>query len=143
MDRAVLLPLLLASGSVALYNLAQRFLPPDVHPFAVLLVIYLLAAGGSLAVLLAVPGGLGGLEPARLVHPAVGGLALAIVGIELGYLLAYRRGLLLAVGPLAANVAATLLLAGLGALLLREAPSARQALGLLLSAAGLLLVARG
>lgn len=125
--------------SFTVYHLVARTLRAEVNPFAFLAVTY----GVSLAVTLAGwwwtagSGALVGRDGAGAVV-----LGCSLVGIELGFVAAYRSGWGLAVAPTFANVALALVLAPLGAWLLRERPSPAQLGGMALCLAGLWLLAR-
>lgn len=67
-------------------------------------------------------------------------VGVAIVGIELGFVVAYRARWRISVASLIANVATALLLLGVGLVFFREHLSARNAVGIGLCIAGLGLV---
>lgn len=87
-----LLSMALVVASLTLYQVAQRAMPPTANPFALLVLVYGVALALSALGLLLYPakGGLADLlrEPSW----APWALGLAVVGIELGYLLVYRTG---------------------------------------------------
>jgi len=68
------------------------------------------------------------------------GLAFAIVGLELGYILAYRSQWNISLGPLVANVAVAVLLLPVGLILFREKLSPLNALGVGVCLVGLMMV---
>lgn len=78
----------------------------------------------------------------RAVNWASYALGLAIVGLELGFLLAYRAGWKVGVAALYSNAAVTLLLVPAGILAFQERLDARKALGLALAGGGLWLLGR-
>jgi uncharacterized membrane protein len=124
------------------YSLAQKFLPKDINPFMVLVVVYMIAGGISLglafsfrAVSLAeVSSTVGKLNWAVLL------LGLAIVGIEFGYLMAFRSGWKISLVALVGNVMASLLLLPLGLMLLKEQVKIPNIIGMALCLIGLMLV---
>jgi drug/metabolite transporter (DMT)-like permease len=132
----------LATFGIALYHLAQRAIPPGLHPVAVVLLVYLFAASATVALLLLSPGGPAGFFAHKLFHPSVVLLAIACVAIELGFLWIYRSGWKMAVVPLVANCSVTVILAIVGWLYFREGVTPRQGLGMLLSVCGLWLMSR-
>ena len=67
-------------------------------------------------------------------------VGVAIVGIELGFVVAYRAGWRISVASLVANVSTALLLVAVGLVFFRERLSGRGALGIVLCMAGLGLV---
>ena len=76
----------------------------------------------------------------RQVNWASFALALAIVGLEIGFLLAYRAGWNIALTAAVSNVAVTLLLIPVGLLLFKEKVSLVNIFGVILCVAGLVLV---
>jgi multidrug transporter EmrE-like cation transporter len=68
------------------------------------------------------------------------GLGAVIVGLELGFLLAYRAGWNISVASLVANTTVALLLIPVGLLFFKEELSAVNILGIILAIAGLVLV---
>lgn len=70
------------------------------------------------------------------------GVAAGIVGIELGFLLAYRAGWNLGYAALSSNVLTALVLLPLGYLLFREQPSLGKLGGMALSMGGLWMMLR-
>lgn len=67
-------------------------------------------------------------------------LGLAIIGLELGYLLAYRAGWDLSLGALVSNSAVSLLLIPLGLLLFKERLTVVNGIGIVFCLIGLLLI---
>ena len=133
------LPLLLTVAGSVLYHLAQRTMPTGVSPFAPLLAAFATAVALCAVVLVTTRQ-----MPARLsqvVSRSSLALGLAVVMIELGFLLAYRQGWRLNRASLVSNVVVALLLVPVGAALFREQVSPRMLIGVLLCVAGLLLLA--
>ncbi|KPV49395.1 hypothetical protein SE17_32865, partial [Kouleothrix aurantiaca] len=71
---------------------------------------------------------------------AIAALALAVVGIELGFLLAYRAGWGISVAALVTNVAVTILLVPFGLALFAETLAWTQVAGIAICLLGLLLM---
>ena len=123
------------------YSLAQKFLPKDVNPFMALVVVYMIAGLFSLLLAFAfkvvsvseISSTVGKLNWAVVL------LGLAIVGIELGYLLAFRAGWKISAASLVTNVAASLLLVPVGLMLLKEQVKLPNLIGLALCVIGLVL----
>ena len=123
------------------YSLAQKFLPKDINPFMVLVVVYTIAGSISLGLafsfrvvsLAEVSSTLGKLNWAVLM------LGLAIVGIEFGYLMAFRSGWKISAVALVGNVMASLLLLPLGLMLLKEQIKIPNLIGIGLCLIGLVL----
>lgn len=69
-------------------------------------------------------------------------LGVAIVGLEFGFICIYRAGWKISVGNLVASISLACVLLLVGVLLYRESLSVRQMIGLLVCAAGLILIAK-
>lgn len=134
------LSILLVVLSTTLYHLFQKATPDYVHPLLTLAVTYAVATGVCLLLLPFYPlraslrASLGELNWATVA------LGFAVVGIEAGFLLAYRAGWNLNAGALIANVLVSLALIPLGALLYAERLTPLQMVGVVVCVAGLLLV---
>ena len=128
--------------SVTSYQLLQKALPAQANPFLSLSLTYLLSLLVCLALLLVFPLRTGLGEALRQMNWATYALALAVVGIEVGFLLAYRAGWQISKAPLVATAIGTLVLVPAGALLFAERVSLSQAAGVLLCLIGLVLINR-
>ncbi len=127
-------------ASNVLYHIAQKLMPATLNPMLALIVAYL-AAAATCVVLLPLFPLTAPLGPSlRQVNFASLGLALAIVGLELGFLLAYRAGGSITTAALISNTAVGVLLIPVGIAFFRERPAPIQAVGLLVCLAGLVLV---
>jgi drug/metabolite transporter (DMT)-like permease len=126
--------------SNVLYHLFQKSIPSNVNPMLSLAATYLVAAIATVALLPLFPvqGALG--AELRKVNWASAGLGAVIVGLELGFLLAYRAGWNLSLASLVANTTVALLLIPLGKLLFKEELSFTNVVGIVLALAGLVLV---
>ena len=78
--------------SVTSYQLLQKALPAQANPFLSLSLTYLLSLALCLALLLVFPLRTGLGEALRQMNWATYALSLSVVGIEVGFLLAYRAG---------------------------------------------------
>ncbi len=123
-----------------LYHFMQKQIAPDAHPVLSLIAFYLGAAVLSLPLFLLFPltaplaqatGELGG---------AVWGVAVAIVLIELGFLLAYRAGGTLSSAFVLSAAVVTGALLVIGMMVFKEAVSLKQFAGLVLCLAGIWLL---
>lgn len=126
--------------SNVLYHVFQKLIPGNVNPLLSLAVTYLIAATATLLLLPLFPlqGPLG--AEIRKLNWASLGLGAVIVGLELGFLLAYRSGWNISIASLVANTTVALLLIPVGLLLFKEELSAVNILGVVLAIAGLVLV---
>ncbi|MBA3469881.1 MAG: hypothetical protein H0T53_09580 [Herpetosiphonaceae bacterium] len=134
--------ILIAVGATVMYHLVQKGIPPTAHPLLTMALVYAVAMLLCLALIPLFPLRLGLADSLRQVNWATFALAVAVTGIEVGFLLAYRAGWPISLGGLVVNIAATSLLIPLGILLFRDRLSLTQVLGLLLCVVGLVLVNR-
>jgi uncharacterized membrane protein len=123
-----------------LYHLFQKVIPANVNPMLSLTVTYLVAAAASLILLPLFPlqGDLA--AEVRKVNWASVGLGAAIVGLELGFLLAYRQGWNISLASLVANTTVALILIPVGLMLFKERLTPLNIVGMVLALAGLVLV---
>lgn len=131
--------LAIAVTSVVGYHLSMKLVPPHVNPFLPLAAAYLLAFVCCLVGLWLWPHGTR--SPGAL-HPGVIALGLSVLGIEIGFLLAYRAGVSSGFGALLVNVCATVVLVPLAALFFKEHLTPSKIAGAILSLAGLALLLR-
>jgi drug/metabolite transporter (DMT)-like permease len=91
MNAMVWAPALLATAGYAGYHVLQKSVPADTPPLLATAVAY---AVGLAACLLAITlsGGWGNASWRHIANGPTIGVGIAIIGIELGYLLAYRGG---------------------------------------------------
>jgi drug/metabolite transporter (DMT)-like permease len=126
--------------SNTLYNIAQKSTPEKVNPFAAMLLTYLTAAVlMSLALAFSKPEGgiphaFKGLNWTSLL------LGVSIIGLEMGYLLAYRAGWQITVASLVANITLALALIPVGIFLYNESFEPRKLLGAALCIGGLIVI---
>ena len=126
------------------YHLCQRSISVKVNPLVSLLVTYAVALLMTCAALPFFPSETAAPWPAQLraANWASYALGIAIVGLELGFLLAYRAGWKVGVTALYSTAAVTLLLIPAGVLAFQERLDFRKALGIALAGAGLWLLGR-
>ena len=124
------------------YHLCSKKMHPQVNPMFALVFTYLTAL---LIALVCLPlfgwrGGFGA-QISRINWTSFA-LGLSVIGLELGYIFAYRSGWQLNMASIYANVAVGILLVPVGYLLFSEGLSATHILGLCLATAGLVLLSR-
>jgi drug/metabolite transporter (DMT)-like permease len=127
--------------SQVLYQVAQKKLPTGTPPFLLLAVVYAMATVvcAGFAVVGAKPTTLGELKPLLFSWP-IWLLAATVIGIEIGYLWAYRQGWSVALAFSVASTSTVVLLAIVGLFLFRESLNSWQIVGLGLALAGTWLV---
>ena len=122
------------------YHVSQKSIPATLNPVLSLLVTYFVAIGITLCLYPLFPARPASAPLSRQIHWSSVVIGVAIVGVELGYLLAYRAGWRVTVGSAAANAAVALLLIPVGLLFFGERLSLGNAIGVILCLAGLILV---
>ena len=136
------LGILIAVGATVLYHMVQKGIPAGAHPLLTLAITYAVAMLICLALIPLFPLQTGLGTALRQVNWATLGLALAVTGIEVGFLLAYRAGWQISLGGLVVNVAATALLIPLGVALFRDRLGLNQVVGIIVCIIGLVLINR-
>ena len=123
-----------------LYNICQKSTPKEANPFAALFITYLVAGILTLAVFFLSRSGktlfqsFKGLNWTSLV------LGASIVGLEFGYIMAFRAGWNISVGSLVANILLAIALIPIGVFLYNEGFGLNKVLGAILCIAGLILI---
>lgn len=122
------------------YHLFQKATPEQVHPLIGLAVTYAAALLICLLLLPLFPLGTGLRAALAQVNWASLALALTVVGIEVGFLLAYRAGWNVSIAALVTNVAVTVLLVPVGVALFAEQLAWTQVAGIGACVVGLVLI---
>jgi drug/metabolite transporter (DMT)-like permease len=126
--------------SYVAYHIFQKATPATVNPMVALAVTYGVSLLVCLVLLPFFPSPEGAAASLTRVNWASVGLGAALVGLELGFLLAYRAGWQISLAGLVANVMVSLLLLPVGLILLREKLSWINLLGIAVCLAGMILV---
>jgi len=126
--------------SSVLYHFSQRATPRGVNPPLALLVTYAAAMAVTAVLLLAMPARRGLLVELRHLNWASYVLAVSIVGLEVGFLLAYRSGWNLGLAAVITNVAASLLLVPVALLVFKDQLNWVNLAGILTCLAGLIML---
>ncbi|WP_207753089.1 EamA family transporter [Clostridium yunnanense] len=135
-------PILLVILSSLCYHLFQKSMPSNLNPIAALIVTYACALAVSIVAFFI-------FAPKTNLIQSLGGanwasclLGLAVVGIELGFLLAYRSGWSISSASLLSNIMVALLLIPIGLLLYKEKISLTTIAGVILCITGLILISK-
>jgi multidrug transporter EmrE-like cation transporter len=134
-----------ASISVAviaslLYHVILKVTPANVNPAISLVVTYATAMLLSLGLLFVFPLKTGVVEAFKELNWASYALALALVGLEVGFLLAYRAGWKVSTAAIIVNATITVLLIPIGLALFREQLSLVNIAGIVVCVVGLVMV---
>jgi len=132
--------IVLIVASNILYNISQKSTPEKANPFSALLVTYVLAGLISVAAFYLSRPEKTLLQSFRELNWTSLALAVAIVGLELGYIMAYRAGWNISVGSLVANIILAIALIPVGIIFYHEGCSLEKILGVILCIAGLILI---
>ena len=124
------------------YHIIQKQTPMNVNPALTLAVTYFTAAAVCFVAFLLYPGRAGLVESFKGLNWTAFALGIAIIGLELGFLLAYRAGWNVNSAALLVNISVSVLLVPVGMLLFREGFKPINALGMLLCLAGLFLMSK-
>jgi drug/metabolite transporter (DMT)-like permease len=135
----MLWPVAIIVASTVVYHVAQKSIPAGASPVASLLVSYAVAVIGTLALLPFFPIRSSFGRSLRELNWASAAVGLTIVGVELGFLLAYRAGWRIGLGAAVSNSAVAALLLPVGLLAFQERLSGRNVLGVFLCVTGLVL----
>lgn len=126
--------------SNVLYHVFQKSISSNVNPFISLIVTYFTAIIVSLIALPFYPSNTGVLASFKQVNWASIALGVGIIGLELGFLLAYRAGWNINLAGILSNVTVALILLPIGALVFGEKLTLINGLGIGLCLIGLVLV---
>jgi len=130
----------LAICSSALYHFSAKSVPSNINFAISLIVTYAVALGITLIVALLSPAQNGLAFELKKLNWASFLLALAIVGIEFGFLLVYRAGWNLGIAAVLTNVMASLILLPVAIFIFKDKLSWVNVLGIFVCLAGLVML---
>ncbi len=133
-------PIILIVTSNIAYNICQKSTPHSANPFSALLITYLTATILTLVAFPFYKTDKGFFQSFNGLNWTSFALGVAIVGLELGYLLAYRAGWNISVGSLVANIILAIMLIPIGILFYKEVFAINQILGVVFCLIGLILI---
>ena len=130
----------LAIASSALYHFTAKSTPSNVNFTVSLLVTYAVALIVTLLGFIFFPATKGISAELKQLNWASIGLAIAVVGIEFGFLLTYRSGWNLGIAAVLVNVVASLILVPVAIFIFKDEISWINILGILVCLAGLVML---
>ncbi len=133
-------PILVVILSNTFYNVCMKSMPSDVNPFGALMVTYLVATIISAIIFLYMVGPSNVVGEISKINWVSVILALAIVGLEVGYVFVYRAGWTISTASVVANIGLACVLIVLGYFLYRENVSINQIVGIVVCMFGLVLI---
>ena len=133
-------PILTVILANTFYNICMKSMPQDVNPFGALMVTYLVAAilSAIIFVFAVGPANLN-FEASKINWTSIV-LALAVVGLEIGYVFVYRAGWSVSTASVVANIGLACVLIVVGYFLYRENVSLNQIFGIAVCMIGLILI---
>ena len=130
----------LAITSTLLYHITQKLTPADANPAVALIVTYTVSLVLCVLLLPLFPLAKDIREALGQLNWASFAMAFALVGLEVGFLLAYRSGWNISIAAIFVNAAGTLLLVPIGLLFFKEMLSLVNLLGVLVCILGLIMI---
>lgn len=124
------------------YHLFQKTIPANVNPIVSLIFTYGTALLASFIFLFIYPSKEGISASFRHVHWSSFALGMAVVGLEIGFLFAYRAGWNISLAALFANVILAVLLIPIGLLFYKESLNLTNVIGIAFSIIGIVLIAQ-
>ena len=137
---SMLYPILIIIVSNIMYNICTKSTPGEANAFAVLSVTYLIAAAVSFVTFFITSKGKNILMEFGKTNWTTFVLGIVIVGLELGYILAYRNGWAMKSASVTANIALAIALVFVSLIFYKEKITARQIAGIVLCGGGLVLI---
>ena len=122
------------------YHIIQKVTPQQANPTLSLAISYLVAGLICLALLPVFPVKEGLREAFKQLNWTTVALAFTLVGLEIGFLLAYRSGWTISLAGLFSNATVSVLLLPVGYLLFRDQLSGTNMVGVLVAIIGLVLM---
>jgi multidrug transporter EmrE-like cation transporter len=130
----------LAILSSALYHFSAKSVPSNINFAISLVVTYLVAIGITLIAALLLPAESGFVSELKKLNWASFLLAIAVVGIEFGFLLVYRSGWNLGIAAVLTNVVASLILVPIAIFVFKDKLNWVNVLGIFVCLAGLVML---
>lgn len=133
-------PILIVILSNTVYNVCMKSMPSDVNPFGALMVVYFIATLISAVIFIFMVGPSNVGEEISKINWTSVILALAIVGLEVGYVFVYRAGWTVSTASVVANIGLACVLLFVGYFLYQENVSINQIIGVIVCMFGLILI---
>lgn len=128
--------------SNVLYHICQKTTPVKANPFIALFATYVTAAIITVIVFIFSKTEKTFFESIKELNWSSIVLGISIIGLELGYILAYRAGWNISIGSLVANIFLAVLLIPIGIIFFKEGFDVKKLYGVVLCIIGLILINR-
>lgn len=136
------LPMLLAILAYAVYHSAQKYLSPTLNPLLVTAIAYTCAMAIAWTLFVFIPME-GYLSVSRSTLIPILLIGLSVVGLDIGFILAYRMGWGVSLAPIVANASVALLLLPVGLFFFKESLNTYTLAGFILCLLGLVCIKLG
>ena len=133
-------PIVLVVLSNILYHICAKSIPENVNPMASLIITYLTAAALTTIAFLFYKTDKAFLQSFKELNWTSYVLGVAIVGLEIGYIMAYRVGWNISIGSLIANIIVALVLIPIGILFFKDGFNLNKILGVAFCIIGLIII---
>lgn len=140
MSLALIVPVLIVLVSSVTYHLSQKYTSAQANPALALIATYFVALVGSVLLFIIYPLKNTLAQEVQHLNRSNVILGVAIIGIEIGFLLAYRAGWNVSAASLVSNLLVALVLLPVGLLLFKESLTLTNIIGVGLCVVGLILV---
>lgn len=126
--------------ATVVYNVSQKSINQSINPFISMIVTYITAIIFSVLALIVLPIDRNIIGSLKQINWASFVLGLSALGLEIGYLYVYRTGWNISIAPLLVSILSTIVLIIVGIFIYKTKISSINALGILLSIVGLILM---
>ena len=133
-------PILIIVVANILYNICTKSTPSEINAFASLSVTYLIAAVVSFVTFFVTAKGKNILAEFGKTNWTTFALGVVIIGLELGYILAFRNGWAMNTASVTANITLAVALIVIAAVFYKETITPKQIAGIVLCGGGLVLI---
>ncbi len=133
-------PIIIIVASNVLYNVVTKSTPQNVNVFASMTVTYAVGAAVCFLIFLVSAKDKNILTELHKANWATFTLGLVIVGLEIGYILAYRNGWQMNVLSVTANIILAVALIAVSLIFYKESITVKQIAGIALCAVGLVMI---
>lgn len=133
-------PIALVVASNVIYQICAKSVAPDVNPFAALTVTYLVGAAFSIVMFFVTGSGGSLVKEMTKVNWASYLLGMSIIGLEVGFIYAYKAGWAVSTASIVQSAFLAVALIAVGFLLYKEALTWNKLLGIAICLIGLVFI---